>query len=206
MAAPSRFRLTDTLPAEATAAAIGVLSGILCGAIRLPFEGALQNQLAFLTFYPAVTIAAWLGGLVGGLTAIVISLVLVSLVVAPELSSATIVGALVFVAAGVLISVLGEQFRGSQRRARETVRRARFLADVAKLLGARIDRTVTLDALAHAVVPAFADWCAIDLFEERLASQGAVIVGPDAAKTKLVHDLRADYPSAASPPMGVAWV
>src|SRR3954452_4865898 len=151
MAGPSRVRVTDTLPAEAAAAAVGVLSGILCGAIRVPFEQALQNQLAFLTFYPAVTIAAWLGGLVGGLTAIVTSLVLVSLVVAPELSSATIVGTFVFVGAGVLISVLGEQFRGSQRRASEPVRRASFLPDVAKLLGARIDRTVGLDALAHAV-------------------------------------------------------
>src|SRR3954468_3473290 len=206
MAGPSRFRGTDTLPAEATAAAVGVLSGIVGGAIRLPFEQALQNQLALLTFYPAVTIAAWLGGLVGGLTAIVTSLVLVSLVVAPELSSATIVGAFVFVAAGVLISVLGEQFRGSQRRARETVRRARFLADVAKLLGARIDRTVTLDALAHAVVPAFADWCAIDLFDDRLAFQGAVIVAPDREKERLAHRLRADYPYTADAPAGVAWV
>src|SRR3954453_21830785 len=206
MAGPSRFRVTDTLPAEATAAAVGVLSGIVCGAIPLPFEQTLQNQLAFLTFYPAVTIAAWLRGLVGGLTAIVTSLVLVSLVVAPELSSATIVGAFVFVAAGVLISALGEQFRASQRGADETVRRARFLADVAKLLGARIDRRVTLDALAHAVVPAFADWCAIDLFDDRLAFQGALIVAPDREKERLAHRLRADYPYTADAPAGVAWV
>src|SRR3954452_24520931 len=172
MAGPSRVRVTDTLPAEAAAAAVGLLSGIVCGAIRLPFEQALQNQLAFLTFYPAVTIAAWLGGLVGGLTAIVTSLVLVSLVVAPELSSATVVGALVFVAAGVLISVLGERFRASQRGAEDGGRRARFLAHVAKVLGDRIDRTVTLDELAHAVVPAFADWCAIDMFAERLEFEG----------------------------------
>src|SRR3954454_19629016 len=132
MAAASLRRMRDLLPAEARAAATGVLSALAGGLVRLPFEGALDNQLAFLTFYPAVTVAAWLGGLVGGLAAVAASLVLVALVVAPAAGSATVVGALVFVAAGVLISVLGQEFRVSRVSAHDTARRARFLADIAR--------------------------------------------------------------------------
>jgi signal transduction histidine kinase len=206
MAAASLTRVREALSAEARAAAIGVLSALAGGLVRLPFERALDSQLAFLTFYPAVTVAAWLGGLVGGLAAVAASLVLVALVVAPVASSATVVGALVFVAAGVLISALGQQFRLSRVGAVETARRARLLADVAKVLGAPIDRNVTLDALAHAVVPAFADWCAIDLFDERLRFERALIVAPDPEKARLAYRLREDYPYTADAPAGVAWV
>jgi len=206
MTIPSPVRGRTALPAGLVSAVIGVLCGLAGGLARLPFEAALDNQLAFLTFFPAVAAAAWLAGLVGGLAAIATSLVLVALVVAPTSSSANLVGAIVFVAGGCVVSAMGQQFRVSRAAADETAQRARFVADIATVLGARIDRNVTLDTLAHAVVPAFADWCAIDLFDERLAFQGAVIVAPDPVKTKIAHDLRAAYPYTADAPMGVPWV
>lgn len=42
-----------------------------------------------------------------------------------------------------------------------------FLAQASKLLGASLDPSATLENLARAIVPGLADWCAVDLPDER---------------------------------------
>src|SRR5208283_2566434 len=55
---------------------VGVLAAVLAAAIRLQFLEVLELRAAFLTFYPAVAIAALYGGLEAGLTATAVSAVL----------------------------------------------------------------------------------------------------------------------------------
>jgi K+-sensing histidine kinase KdpD len=56
--------------------AVGVLVAIIAAAIRLQFLEVLELRAAFLTFYPAVAVAALYGGLEAGLLATAVSAVL----------------------------------------------------------------------------------------------------------------------------------
>jgi signal transduction histidine kinase len=201
---PARSR--TPVPADVTAALIGIACAVVAGFARLPVEGLLGQQFLFLTFYPALTVAAWAGGLIGGLAALAMSLVVIEIVVGPSADAGNLAAVAIFVGAGTLTAALGEQLRRSRSEAQVRAERARFVADAAKTLAEQIDREVALDKLAHAVVPVFADWCAIDLFGDDLAFQGAVIVAPDAEKAKLAHQLRADYPYTPDAPTGIASV
>jgi signal transduction histidine kinase len=206
MTNPFAARARTRVPPDVTAALLGIACAVVGGVARLPLGAALGDELAFVTFYPAVTVAAWAGGLIGGLAAVAMSLVLVEVVVAPVPDAANLVGVAVFVVAGALIAALGGQLRRSRSAALTSAERAGFVAEASKTLAEQIDREVALDTLANAVVPVFADWCAIDLFDEHLAFEGAVIVGPDARRTALAHQLRVDYPYPPDAPAGVAWV
>ncbi len=206
MTNPFTARTRTRVPPDVLAALLGIACAVVGGFARLPLEAVLDGELAFVTFYPALTVAAWAGGLIGGLSAMAMSLILVELVVGPAPDATNLVGVAVFVAAGILTAALGGQLRRSRAAAQTGAERARFVADAAKTLAEQIDRDVALDTLAHAVVPAFADWCAIDLFDEHIAFQGAVIVAPDTAKADLAQRLRADYPYAPDATAGVAWV
>ena len=60
----------------------------------------------------------------------------------------------------------GQRHRGRHRSARPRAAQA-FLVRASKLLGASLDPEQTLDNLAGAVVPDLADWCAVDMPDER---------------------------------------
>ena len=57
---------------------VGVLAAVIAAAIRLQFLQVLELRAAFLTFYPAVALAALYGGLEAGLLATVVSAALAS--------------------------------------------------------------------------------------------------------------------------------
>ena len=80
----------------------------------------------------------------------------------------------------------------------------RFLADASATLGETLDYEKTLKAVAQAVVPAIADWCAVELLEpgQRLSRQVAV-AHTDPAKVKLAWELREKYPPSPDEPTGV---
>ncbi|MFZ0930848.1 MAG: DUF4118 domain-containing protein [Syntrophobacteraceae bacterium] len=52
---------------------VGILVAILAAAIRWQFPGSLEVRSAFLTFYPAVVVAALYGGFSAGLAATFVS-------------------------------------------------------------------------------------------------------------------------------------
>ncbi len=73
-------------------------------------------------------------------------------------------------------------------------RALRFLADASAILTSSLDSATQLDNLVRLIVPAFADWCVIDMLHadgmiHRLASAHA-----DPAKAGLVYQLRTRYP------------
>lgn len=101
---------------------VGVVA--LAGLSRIWPLGALRNTLTWITFYPAVLVAAVVGGLATGLLATGLTcLITVAgwplLVDAPFVRTrADWLGVAVFIVGGVLISALTEGMRRADRRAR----------------------------------------------------------------------------------------
>jgi PAS domain S-box-containing protein len=75
----------------------------------------------------------------------------------------------------------------AERRSREALERASsrsaFLADVSAVLAGSLDYEVMLKAVANLVVPAFADWCAVDIVDERAAVERVTVARAEAVST-----------------------
>jgi len=82
----------------------------------------------------------------------------------------------------------------AQQEAAEQAARVRFLADASIELSKSLDYEATLASVARLAVPAFADWCAIDVVEDdRLHRLAVEHVDPD--KVRLALELERRYPS-----------
>ncbi|MCU1386408.1 MAG: domain S-box [Acidobacteria bacterium] len=94
-----------------------------------------------------------------------------------------------------------------QRAAREAADYARqqaaFLAEAGTALGASLDYTQTLKAVARLAVPTFADWCAVDIVGERGRIQRLAVAHVDPAKVELARVLEERYPADPNAPGGV---
>ena len=103
--------------------AVGVLAAVLAAAIRLQFLEILELRVTFLTFYPAVAVAALYGGFSAGLLATVVSAALADYFWMEPVgqfgitNSADLLGLAVFLASGALISYMAEATFRAQARA-----------------------------------------------------------------------------------------
>ena len=115
--------------------AVGVLIAILAAFIRWHFLGVLEFRVVFLTFYPAVAVAALYGGVAAGLPATVASVALadyfwiepVGQFAITEL--ADLISMIVFLASATLISCMAETTYRAQARANKAEEQARLLAE-----------------------------------------------------------------------------
>ena len=82
----------------------------------------------------------------------------------------------------------------------------RFLAEAGEILTASMDLEQTLQGVARLAVPRFADWCGIDLLDERGRILLVAIQHQDPAKVELARRLREHYPPDPRTPVGVAAV
>ncbi len=91
---------------------------------------------------------------------------------------------------------------GLQRREQT----ARFLAQASADMAEVLDHQSTLQKIASTSVPAFADWCTVDLLdsEGRLRRLAASHIDP--AKEKLLQTLRRQFPPSLDDPHGVGAV
>lgn len=184
--------------------------------LRFILAEAFAANVSFLTFFPMIALAASVAGFIGGASALIVSVALVDwFILAPQgsLETELWLELLLFSLAGGVISALGGQLHSSRavaeraRAAAELAReRASFLADASAVLGERLDRLATVDALTRVAVPRFADWCAIDLFDDEGRFLDARIAAPDAEKVELAQSLRREYPYVANAAAGVAAV
>ena len=196
--------------------AIGAALGAGGLVLRVALSEMFSTNVPFLTFFPMIALAASVAGFIGGASALVVSVVLVDVFVLLPQGSLQVehwLELLVFSLAGALISALGGQLNSSRaaaeraRAAAEAAReRAAFLADASAVLGERLDRLGTIDALTRVAVPRFADWCAIDLFDDDGRFVDARIAAPDPEKAELARALRREYPYVPNAPAGVAAV
>lgn len=78
----------------------------------------------------------------------------------------------------------------------------RFLATASAALADVMHNENTLQRVAALAVPAFADWCAIDMFDGPAAVRRVAVMHSDPAKTQLVQDIFDRYPRHLSDPGG----
>lgn len=88
-------------------------------------------------------------------------------------------------------------------RAARSEKRAAFLADASGLLASSLDHEVTLASVARSVVPAFADWCSIDLLEDGGSVRQLSVAHVDPQKVEWARQLRHRYPPDMSAAHGI---
>ncbi len=85
------------------------------------------------------------------------------------------------------------------KRAEETTQ---LLADAGGALGASLDHHVTLHDLARLLVPARADWCAIDLVNDAGSLERVALVHADPAQVARATEMFIRFPPRRSDPLG----
>ena len=81
--------------------------------------------------------------------------------------------------------------------------RGSFLARASEILASSLDYEETLRNVAWLAVPEIADWCAVDLVDERGLRQQVVAAHPDPTKLPLAERLRAYEPERVDPQQGI---
>jgi signal transduction histidine kinase len=81
----------------------------------------------------------------------------------------------------------------AEKRARETAessqRRSAFLAHASNLLTSSLDEITTLGGVARAAVPRVADWCIVEVLDERLSERLPLVEHADPTKAPLVLEV-----------------
>ena len=114
---------------------VGVLVAIVAAAIRLQFLEILDLRATFLTFYPAVAVAALYGGLGPGLLATVVSAALADYFWMEPVgqfgitNTGDLMSMVVFIASGALISYLAETTYRAQARAHKAEEQSKLAAE-----------------------------------------------------------------------------
>lgn len=81
----------------------------------------------------------------------------------------------------------------TERKAEEA--KTALLAEITKMLSTSLDYEKTLDQLAEAMVPAFADWCAVDMAQEDGTIRRLAVKHIDPNKIRWAHEIEEKYPT-----------
>ncbi len=81
-----------------------------------------------------------------------------------------------------------------------------FLAECGKVLSQSLHYETTLANVARLAVPKIADWCAIDMLDEKGQLERLVLIHSDPAKIEAAEQLRRKFPPPQHSPHGVARV
>ncbi len=84
--------------------------------------------------------------------------------------------------------------------------RERLLTSVSDLLAGSIDYDTTLASIAKLIIPAFADWCTVDIVTEDGSLNAALIAHADPSKVEWATALREQYPPDPNLPLGAPQV
>ncbi len=93
--------------------------------------------------------------------------------------------------------------RQDDERLRQSEQTSRFLADASTTLAELTDYQSTLQRLASLAVPAFADWCIVDMREADGRVRRLAVTHADPAKAPLAHELTRRPPPRPSGKHGV---
>jgi PAS domain S-box-containing protein len=132
--------------------AMAICAATVAIALRLALDPVWDLRLPFITFFPAVMLSAWLGGLGPGLvTTLLCAAAADYFWIEPKESwvigrAADVLGLLIFCAVGALISALNEAWRRGTIRVVEAGQRlAESEARTAGILDAALDCIITID-------------------------------------------------------------
>jgi len=131
---------------------VGVLAVAMALFVRLVLLGGLGTRLAYITLYPAVTIAAIAGGYRAGVAATSLSALAASLWLAPLNDSSDWLGMATFLVACALIVSVTEAMHRAQTRAAEAETEARLASAVREsearlkaVVDTAVDGIITVD-------------------------------------------------------------
>lgn len=79
-----------------------------------------------------------------------------------------------------------------QKRSEET---HRFLADAGALLASSLDYRATLPALARLAVPHMADWCSVQLLDNKGELEQITVANADEQRVSLIREIQSQYPA-----------
>ena len=89
-------------------------------------------------------------------------------------------------------------------QAERAERQSSFLAHATAVLSSSLDYDTTLNRIAEAAVPEFADWCSLDVLERSGELRRVAVAHPDPAKVAFAHEFRRKYPLQDTHPLLVA--
>jgi PAS domain S-box-containing protein len=103
-----------------------------------------------------------------------------------------------------LAAQLGQALDRALRHERELIEAARtkLLADASSLLGRSLDSPQAIGQVALAAVPEFADWCIVELLDDRDELQLLAVAHADPDKVELARRLRTEFPLDPEAPRG----
>jgi PAS domain S-box-containing protein len=84
--------------------------------------------------------------------------------------------------------------------------RERFLAEATKLMASSLDAEATLDKVAWAAVPEIADWCAVELIDERGDLRHVALAHTDERRREVALELIRRYPPSPDSAVGAPQV
>ena len=164
-------------------------------AVRGALTPLLGDHFLFVTFYPAVMLAAWYGGFAPGLIATALSTALACVLhPSPVTDVQEVAGLTLFTLVNALIVALLAGLQRARRRAEVAARRSAFLAEAGSVLASSLDFEPTLQTVARLVVPFLADWCSVDVIEEDGSVRRIALVHENPAKADIAR------PAAVYPP------
>ena len=85
----------------------------------------------------------------------------------------------------------------------QMLQNTRFLSEASKVLSSSLDFQKTLDAVAKLAVPAIADWCGVDILNEKGQLQQVAVQHKDPKKVKWAKELRKAAPIDMTAPTGL---
>jgi PAS domain S-box-containing protein len=107
---------------------------------------------------------------------------------------------------------IGRQVGQALARARahdaelEAVARVRLLSQAGEVLGSSLDYEVTIAQVAEAAVPAFADWCSVELLDNDGQLRSLAVAHADPVKVETARALRERFPPDVDAPSGIGAV
>jgi PAS domain S-box-containing protein len=86
------------------------------------------------------------------------------------------------------------------------VARVRLLSEASEVLGGSLDYEETIAQVAEAAVPAFADWCSVELLDADGQLRSLAVAHADPAKVEIAKGLRERFPPDLDAPSGIGAV
>jgi signal transduction histidine kinase len=171
--------------------------GIVVGSLALAilaslFARPLIEPNPFLLFFAAVAVSAWFGGLGPGiLTTVLAAFISHYIFLAPGLPLSLDVSNLArlggFLLVALTFCVLSEaRLRGAATH--------RFLGEASGILATSLDYAITIERVAHLLVPTLADWCAVHILEDGHTVRRLTLVHRDPTKQAMARGRAERYP------------
>jgi PAS domain S-box-containing protein len=89
---------------------------------------------------------------------------------------------------------------------KDSERRQRFLAEAGKVLASSLNYEQTLERVAQLAVPELADWCAVDILDERGEVRRVALAHRDPSKVDFARQLQERYPPERDADTGMSAV